>query len=214
MAEAAEGGARTEVLARIRRALVGSGEPPTLRRAYRQAGEVVLGDLPGLLADRLVDYRASVVRCGPPELPARLAEQLRARGVDDVAVPPGFPEPWLVQVPAQRQHREPLSVAALDALAGTVSTCRVAIAETGTVVLDGGPGQGRRVLSLVPDYLLIVVRAEQVVAAVPDAVRALDPHSPMTWISGPSATSDIELQRVEGVHGPRTLDVIILEGGG
>lgn len=204
--------ARTEVLARVRAALAGSAEPAPLRRAYRQAGDVVHADLLGLLTERLIDYRATVLRCTPPDLPARLAGQLLVRGITDVAVPGGFPAAWLELLPAHRQHREPLTVPELDVLDGTLSTCTVAVAETGTLVLDAGPGQGRRALSLVPDYLLVVVRAEQVVAAVPDAVHSLDPRTPMTWISGPSATSDIELQRVEGVHGPRTLDVIILDG--
>jgi L-lactate dehydrogenase complex protein LldG len=105
----------------------------------------------------------------------------------------------------------PLSVDALDALDGVITGCAVGLAETGTIVLDGGAGQGRRVLSLLPDRHLCVIRADQIVQDVPEALARLDPRRPMTWISGPSATSDIELQRVEGVHGPRVLDVVIIE---
>jgi L-lactate dehydrogenase complex protein LldG len=104
----------------------------------------------------------------------------------------------------------PLTPTELDRVDGILTGCRLAIAETGTLVLDGGPDQGRRVLSLVPDYCLAVVRIDQVVAGVPQAVAALDPTRPLTWVSGPSATSDIELDRVEGVHGPRNLVVLIV----
>ncbi len=104
----------------------------------------------------------------------------------------------------------PLSHQALDALDGVLTSCAVAIAETGTIVLDGGAGQGRRALSLLPDYHLCVVLVQQIVGTVPEAIERLEPNRPQTWISGPSATSDIELQRVEGVHGPRNLEVLIV----
>jgi L-lactate dehydrogenase complex protein LldG len=140
-------------------------------------------------------------------VPAVIAGALTSRGLTRVVVPDGFPEAWLPDVDAVR---EPVDVTRLDDVSAVLTTCRVAIAETGTIVLDAGPGMGPRALTLVPDYHLVVVNADQVRAIVPDAVAALDPTRPLTWISGPSATSDIELQRVEGVHGPRTLDVVVV----
>jgi L-lactate dehydrogenase complex protein LldG len=190
--------ARDEILARIRTALADRPAPPPVPRAYRRAGSLA-ADVDRFV-ERVEDYRATVHRG------ADLTAILRGRGVTRIAVPDGFPaelEPDVELV------REPVDAAALDEVGAVLTTCRVAIAETGTIVLDAGPGMGPRLLSLVPDYHLVVVRADQIVAGVPDAVAVLDPARPLTWISGPSATSDIELDRVEGVHGPRTLDVVI-----
>ncbi len=180
-----------------------------------------LPDLLDLLVDRLVDYRASVTRTGPAGLAAVLGRRLAEHGIASVLVPDGFPAEWLAASTAERRADQALTPAQLDDIDGVVCTCRLAIAETGTIVLDSGPGQGRRAVSLVPDYLLVVLHAGQVVAGVPEAVaqlgpgpepsRRAEPSRPLTWISGPSATSDIELNRVEGVHGPRTLDVILVE---
>lgn len=127
------------------------------------------------------------------------------------AVPAGLPAEWLAQAGALRlvPDEPPLAVGDLDGCAGVITGCAVAIAETGTLVLDHGPGQGRRALTLVPDYHLVVVRHGQIAPDLPDAVARMDPARPQTLIAGPSATSDIELIRVEGVHGPRTLHVLV-----
>jgi len=194
--------ARDEILSRIRAALADRPERPPIPRAYRVAGSLS-PDLDQFVA-RVADYQANVYRCAEGEIAERIAKLAGGRRL---AVPDGFPAEWLA--PGLEVAHEPLTTADLDAVDGALTTCAVAVAETGTIILDHGPGQGPRALSLVPDYLLVVVRTEQVRAIVPDAVRALDPARPQTWISGPSATSDIELNRVEGVHGPRTLDVIV-----
>lgn len=189
--------ARDEVLRRVRAALADRPAPAPVVREYR--GPLGAGDVE-LFAERVSDYRATVHR-DAADLTGLLA------GID-VVVPDGFPDTLL---PATATVlREPVDVATLDGGAAVLTTCAVAIAETGTIVLDAGPGMGRRALTLVPDHHVVVVRADQVVAGVPDAIARLDPSRPLTWISGPSATSDIELDRVEGVHGPRRLDVVLV----
>ena len=198
--------ARDEVLGRIRRALGDRPAPVTVPRDYRQAGDLPRDALLSLFVERLVDYKASVRRCAPAELADTLTSALAGRGAASVVVPPGLPWELPGAVP---DHG--LTAAALDRLDGVVTACAVAVAETGTIVLDASPDQGRRAISLIPDYHLCVVRAAQLVQTVPEAVGRLDPSRPLTWISGPSATSDIELQRVEGVHGPRTLEVVLVD---
>jgi L-lactate dehydrogenase complex protein LldG len=208
--------ARDEVLARIRSALAGERTAPApVPRDYRTGRPGATGDL-DLFAHRVLDYHAAVTVVAAGDLPEQVSLRLEAHRVRRLVVPAGVPAGWVAGVPATVLADEPpLSVTELDSADGTLTTCAVAIAQTGTIVLDAGPGQGRRALTLIPDYHLVVVRADQIVATVPDAVALLaatSPTRPLTWISGPSATSDIELRRVEGVHGPRRLDVLVVRG--
>ncbi|MCW2865377.1 MAG: hypothetical protein JWP48_7085 [Actinoallomurus sp.] len=198
---------KDQILARVRSALadVPRDEDVPVPRDYdhsRSGPDVV-----ELLVDRLVDYKAEVREVD--DVAAAVAEALTRRRARRLAVPSGIPDSWLAEAEAVRDD-PPLTPAELNALDGVVTGCAVAIAETGTIVLDAGPDQGRRALTLVPDYHLCVVRRDQIVRTVPEALERLDPSRPLTWISGPSATSDIELDRVEGVHGPRTLEVLIV----
>jgi L-lactate dehydrogenase complex protein LldG len=212
--------ARDDVLARVRDAHA-AAPPPDLAyddiaRDYRTTTDLEQVALVELLVDRLVDYRALVRQCAADDLPGTVATALSERGVGSVVVPSGLDQAWLRDVDAELRIDAdvPLTVAELDASDGVITGCSVAIAETGTLCLDGSAGQGRRLLSLIPDYHLCVVAAENIVGDVPEAIARLDGTRPLTLISGPSATSDIELNRVEGVHGPRTLEVIIVESGG
>jgi L-lactate dehydrogenase complex protein LldG len=198
--------ARDEVLARAREAIGGSPPTQRLARTYRRTGTRGPSERIELLAERLVDYRADVRRVGGRELRPTIEEVARGR----IGVPPGLPPEWR---PAGAVEDHGLQPHELDALDGVLTGCTVAIAETGTLVLAGGPAEGRRAVTLVPDLHVCVVRAEQVVETVPeafDALRGLE-RRPLTCVSGPSATSDIELKRVEGVHGPRRLVVVIVE---
>jgi L-lactate dehydrogenase complex protein LldG len=195
--------AREEILTRVRSALadVDRSMPTEVPPAPRRTPDPAV-DLVGLFAERVADYRAVVERCSAADLAATVAAALPVGAT--VVVPPGLG----VDVPGAFVD-DGLAAAELDRVDAVVTEARVGIAETGTIVLDHGPGQGRRAITLVPDRHVCIVRADQVVADVPDAVGLLDPAKPLTWISGPSATSDIELDRVEGVHGPRYLHVII-----
>ncbi|MGW0283504.1 LutC/YkgG family protein [Streptomyces sp. NPDC003236] len=211
---------RERILGRVRRALADlpADERPyeeTVTRAYlREHGDRTAGQTVELLAENLADYRAVVHRTEAGDLPELLARLLAARGSERVLVPPGLPSGWLAAAGPTRVHDRAASTAReLDRVDSVVTGCAVAIAETGTLVLDGSPDQGRRRITLIPDHHICVVRVpDQVVASVPQALGRLDPARPLTWISGPSATSDIELDRVEGVHGPRTLEVVLMSG--
>jgi L-lactate dehydrogenase complex protein LldG len=204
--------ARDDVLARIRSARAGA-EVVRPARDYRQDGEHPPGSAAvlDLLEGRLVDYKAAVRRSDPAGLRAAVADALAAAGVQGgpVLLPPGLPAAW---APEGRADDGSLPAYELDGFAAVVTAARVACAETGTIVLDAAPDQGRRAISLVPDVHVCVVRADQVVHTVPEMIARLDPTRPTTFVSGPSATSDIELDRVEGVHGPRTLSVVLVTG--
>jgi L-lactate dehydrogenase complex protein LldG len=193
--------AREQILAAVRDA-VSTAPPAPVADVPRRPPDPA-ADVAGLFAERVADYRAVVERCAPEDLGARVRAALPEGA--RVVLPPQLG----VDVPGAVVD-DGLSAAALDALDAVVTRARLGIAETGTIVLDHGPGQGRRAITLVPDRHVCIVEAAQVVADVPDAFEVLDATRPLTWVSGPSATSDIELDRVEGVHGPRILHVIVV----
>ncbi len=211
--------ARETVLRRIRGALadVPDAELPEdvpVAQEYAREGAAAPGseEAVALFAERLGEYRAEVRVVDRADAASALSEALASRGATRVVVPAGFPGHWrdgLAGLPVVGDEPT-LSVRELDAVDGVVTTAAAAIAETGTLVLDGGPGQGRRALTLLPDLHVCVLRADQVVASVPEGLSRLDPRRPLTFVSGPSATSDIELERVEGVHGPRTLVALVV----
>ena len=204
--------ARSAILGRIAAALADGPAPVAIPRDYRRTTPPEV-DLVERFAERVADYRATVHRTSRATLAATVAQVLAERGIGRLVVPAGIPDDWLATSGVTRLGDDPpLSHRDLDATDGVITGCAVAIAETGTIVLDAGPGQGRRALSLLPDRHLCIVEADRIVGDVPEALGRLEPRRPLTWISGPSATSDIELERVEGVHGPRVLDVVIVEG--
>ena len=218
--------ARDVILGRIRSAnggsTTGKEHNPDIARGYRLRGTRGPGELLELLQDRVQDYRALVLRCGLRNLPDTVAERLAAREATRLVIPPDLPAAWLTEVPQlslevlRDSGPRVLSNDEISSAHAVLTGCALAIAETGTLLTNGGLNQGRRALTLLPDYHLCVVFAHQVVESVPEAMEALKStehgtRAPLTLISGPSATSDIELIRVEGVHGPRTLDVILVE---
>ncbi len=212
--------ARSEILKRVRTALrdVPQQEQPSdvaFARSYRIRADASPEQLIAQFVERVREYKATVRIVTAPGLPAAIAEACAARGVRRLLGPADMPPDWLPSS-VDVLYDESLTYAQIDASDGVITGCALGIAQTGTIVLDGGSCQGRRVLTLLPDYHLCVVRAEQIVGLVPEAIARLAPavreqQRPLTFISGPSATSDIELNRVEGVHGPRTLEVIVVE---
>ena len=203
------GDAKTAILQRIRAALAETGAAPLTpdrgydRRPLRGPGDV------DRFTETVDEYRARVHRIDEPDIAATIAGLLAPGG--HVVAPADLPRWWVegLQV-AFDDPADPLPIERLDEVDAVVTGCALGIAATGTIVLDGGTAQGRRALTLVPDLHICIVRADQVVDTVPQGFAALDPRRPLTFISGPSATSDIELNRVEGVHGPRTLDVLVI----
>jgi L-lactate dehydrogenase complex protein LldG len=198
--------AKDDVLARIRTALGPTPVAPEIPRAYRQAGSLPHDGIVDLFCERVAEYQATVHRVAAADV-AEIVRSILA-GATRIGVPTGFPDLGL-DVTAD----DSLSIEQLDTLDAVVTGSALAIADTGTIVLDSGPSCGRRALTLIPDHHICIVDAHTIVPSVPDAVAQLAGAAaegrPITFISGPSATSDIELDRVEGVHGPRRLDVLV-----
>ncbi len=213
--------AKEEILRRIRRAThdVPENERPEdvpVERGYRDRDDAPRDEILERFAERVAEYKAEVRRVSEADLSRAIEEALKGRGVKRLVVPPGLPREWVPEgVEVLSDGARPrLTDEELDRSDGVLTGCALGIAQTGTIVLDAGPAQGRRVLTLLPDYHLCVVREEQVVGLVPEAFARLegtvkDEGRAITFISGPSATSDIELNRVEGVHGPRRLEIVL-----
>lgn len=211
--------ARDAILKQVRTALrdVPQHEQPSsvvVERSYRNSLHVSRDELVRQFVERVREYKAKVHIVAADALPQAIADACRARGVQRLLVPADVPQAWL-PLAVTVQVDDVLSYAQIDSSDGVLTGCALGIAQTGTIVLDGGHAQGRRVITLLPDYHLCIVYVEQLVGLVPEAIAKLGPavreaQRPITFISGPSATSDIELNRVEGVHGPRTLEVIVV----
>ena len=213
---------RQAMIQRIRAALgdIPATERPdeaTVPRSYRTADTLTDAQRTDLFIERVREYKAAVRTVAPDDLPRAIDAACKARGMKRLVIPAGLPETW---APTDLMIlRDPgLANDLLEQSDGVLTAVALGIAQTGTIVLDSGPGQGRRVLTLLPDYHLCVIHEDQIVGLVPEAVARLraaaeDSHRPITFISGPSATSDIELNRVEGVHGPRTLEVLVVSRG-
>lgn len=208
--------ARDEILARIRRALGERATDPesgyaAIQRLYHINSASTPATHVEIFVDRLQDYNATVYRCRDKQIAQAIAYALSLRDKRSMVIPRAFPSDWL---PRGFEFRDGTNMTyeELDRSEGVLTGCAVAIASTGTIVLQHSMAQGHRALTLIPDYHLCVVREIQITESVPEGIRALGAfaHDPLTTVSGPSATSDIEMTRVKGVHGPRTLDVIIV----
>ncbi|MDJ0316630.1 MULTISPECIES: LutC/YkgG family protein [Arthrobacter] len=216
--------AREDIMNRIKSALRDAPKTPVVPREYRRSSEMTDAQRLDQLVERLVDYKANVFLTSAADAPAKLAQLLS--GSASIVVPHGLEREWLSRLAPEFSPEEKndagtlavlvdspenrLTVAELDAVDAVVTAAAVAVSETGTIMLDASDNQGRRIISLVPDRHICILRACDIVEVLPEAIARLEATRAQTWISGPSATSDIELERVEGVHGPRTLDVIIV----
>lgn len=213
---------KKEILATIRKALSGvpDSESPDdiqVNRHYHQKGKLSQKEIVDLFAERVGEYKATVQRVAEKDLKKVIAECCRSENVEHLVIPEGFQKENLSEevLPLFDSSDKPLTHQELDESDGVITTCAFAVAQTGTIILDAGEGQGRRALTLVPDYHLCIVREDQIVELIPEGFSAVESSvkqqgRPITFISGPSATSDIELSRVEGVHGPRRLEVLIV----
>jgi len=204
--------AKDIMLDRIRKGIANAPEHSPIPHDFRERDERDRAAILEDFIDRLVDYKAIVTRTNDTDLPQAIVDACQQQGITQIVIPADLPASWIPANVTVLKDDPPLTFADLDESSAVLTGCAIAIAQTGTIILDGGATQGRRVLSLIPDRHLCVVRAEQVVGLVPEAIARLTKWAihPITLISGPSATSDIELSRVEGVHGPRTLHVFVV----
>lgn len=198
--------AREDILTRVRAAIEGAERREPIPRDYRTTTD----DNLDTFLNRLAHYDAVTHVIDAADLVETVRSTLRARS--RIIVPDGIPDTWTTEIADPLTDDPPLTHDQIDASDGVITTCALAIAQTGTIVLDAGPGMGRRALTLLPDYHLCVVKHDQIVASVPEAIAKLaaNPTRPITFVSGPSATVDIEMTRVRGVHGPRNLEVIVV----
>jgi L-lactate dehydrogenase complex protein LldG len=201
---------RTLVLRAVTGAITHLGPPPAPARAYRRTGRLDEEQRTALFCERVGEYRAAVRRLEVSAVPAAVAEICRERGATSLGVPPGLPAAWRPDGIHLVEDRD-LTPRELDGLGGALTGCTAAVAETGTLILTAGPREGRRALTLVPDLHICVAGEAQICELLPEALARIEPRRPITLVSGPSATSDIELKRVEGVHGPRNLHVLVVK---
>lgn len=206
-------GSRTAVLERVRAATSSSAHAvpyDSLPRTYRKQGQLSSEQCVALLIERLREYDADVTECAPDALVATIAQQIARSGRRILAAPSGLPKEWLLSDCDWRADHD-LSHEQIEQTQGVVTAATCAVAESGTIVLHHGPAEGRRVLSLLPDWHLCVLRTSQVVETLPEYfARCSAAPELATFISGPSATADIEMTRIKGVHGPRFLNVFVV----